>query len=42
VVGRKPREILIPFTKDICVEVNLEKRKIVIDPPQGLLDLNEI
>jgi 16S rRNA processing protein RimM len=36
------KEILVPFTEEICVEVNLKKRKIVIDPPEGLLEINEI
>jgi 16S rRNA processing protein RimM len=35
-------EILIPFSRNICREVNLEAGLIVIDPPDGLLDLNEI
>jgi 16S rRNA processing protein RimM len=31
---------LVPFVKAICVEVDLIGRKIRIDPPDGLLDLN--
>ena len=42
VVEKGERKMFIPFTKTICIEVNLEKREIVIDPPDGLLDLNEI
>ena len=42
VVKKGGGEILVPFTAAICVEVNLEERKIVIDPPEGLLDLDEI
>jgi 16S rRNA processing protein RimM len=42
IVEKGKREILIPFSEPICIEVNLEKREIVIDPPDGLLDLNEI
>jgi len=34
-------EILIPFAVDICVEVDLAARRIRIDPPDGLLELNE-
>jgi len=34
-------EILIPFAVDICVEVDLAARRIRIDPPEGLLELNE-
>ncbi len=42
VIGREGKEILIPFTTAICVSVNLDKREIVLRPPEGLLDLNEI
>jgi 16S rRNA processing protein RimM len=42
VIKRGAEEILIPFTISICASVNLEKREIVIKPPKGLLDLNEI
>ena len=42
VVRGKGAEIYIAFTADICREVNLNKKEIVIDPPKGLLDLNEI
>ena len=33
-------EHLVPFASDICVEVDLGKGLIVIDPPEGLLQLN--
>lgn len=33
------REYLIPFVAAICTDVDLEKKMIVIDPPEGLLDL---
>ncbi len=32
--------ILVPFVKSICVEIDMAGRKIRIDPPEGLLDLN--
>lgn len=35
-------EVLIPFTRSICVAIEPQARRIVIDPPEGLLDLNEI
>jgi 16S rRNA processing protein RimM len=41
-VDRAGREVLIPFTKAVCVEVDLSKREIRVDLPDGLLDLNEI
>jgi 16S rRNA processing protein RimM len=34
-------EILIPFAVDICVDIDVEARRIRIDPPEGLLELNE-
>ena len=37
-----PKEVLVPFIRDICVEVDPDGKRIVIDPPDGLLDLNEI
>jgi 16S rRNA processing protein RimM len=42
VVEKEGREKFIPFSESICIAVNLEKKEIVIDPPDGLLDLNEI
>lgn len=42
VVEKGERKMLIPFTESICIEVDLGKKEIVIDPPDGLLDLNEI
>jgi 16S rRNA processing protein RimM len=42
VVRRGDEDIYVPFTATICVEVDTEAREVVIDPPEGLLDLNEI
>ena len=42
VVRRGDKDVYIPFTEPICVAVDPEAREIVIDPPEGLLDLNEI
>jgi 16S rRNA processing protein RimM len=37
---RGPRgEVMIPFLSSIVVEVDAEARRMVIDPPEGLLDL---
>ena len=41
-VKRDNREVLIPFTENICVKVDIKGKRIVIDPPEGLLDLNEV
>lgn len=40
--GETDREILIPFHQNICRKVDLEAGEIVIDPPDGLLEVNEI
>jgi len=42
VVERDEQEILIPFNREICREIDLNERKIRVDPPEGLLDLNEV
>jgi len=33
-------EILIPLAHDICTTIDVEGKRIVVDPPEGLLDLN--
>ena len=33
------KEILVPFAKSICVEIDVPGRKIVVDLPEGLIDL---
>ncbi len=42
VVRGRGKEVLIPAVSEICIQMNIDKREIVIDPPEGLLDLNEI
>jgi len=42
VVERGGREVLIPFTRSICLDVDTSRREIRVDLPDGLLDLNEI
>ena len=34
-------EVLIPFAAAICVEIDVEGRRIQVAPPEGLLELNE-
>ena len=34
-------DIEIPLARDICREIDVEGRRIRIDPPEGLLELNE-
>jgi 16S rRNA processing protein RimM len=33
------REYLIPAVKSICIEVSIPDKRILIDPPEGLMDL---
>jgi 16S rRNA processing protein RimM len=33
-------EVLVPMVADICVEIDVVARRIRIDPPDGLLELN--
>ena len=35
-------EILVPLAEHICVDVDIAHRRIRIDPPEGLLELNEV
>lgn len=37
--GEPGGELLIPFVEPIVVSVDLEARRVVCDPPEGLLDL---
>ncbi len=39
VVDDAGRERLIPMASDICVEIDVEKKLVRIDPPEGLLEL---
>ena len=39
VQGDKQRNSLIPMVKSITVEISTNKKSIVIDPPEGLLEL---
>jgi 16S rRNA processing protein RimM len=40
--GAEHGEILVPLADAICVEIDVSARRIRIDPPEGLLDLNEV
>lgn len=39
VQGEGGRELLIPFALSICIEIDPANKRIVVDPPEGLLDL---
>lgn len=34
-------EVLVPFARHICVEIDVDRRRITIEPPEGLIELNE-
>lgn len=34
-------EVLVPLTLAICVEIHVEAKRIRIEPPEGLIELNE-
>ena len=40
VVQGRRREVLVPLAEEICVSIDPGARRIVIEPPEGLLDLN--
>lgn len=40
VVRGSGREHLIPAVSGICIEVSIEKKRILVDPPEGLMELN--
>jgi 16S rRNA processing protein RimM len=39
-INGKHGEVLVPLAVDICVDVDVEAKKIKIEPPEGLLELN--
>lgn len=41
VVETRTGQVLVPFVVAICTTIDPAGRKIVIEPPEGLLDLNE-
>ena len=42
VIAGHDGEVLVPLAAEICVEIDPAVRRIRIDPPEGLLDLNEV
>lgn len=40
VINSDTGELLVPLAEEICVEVDVAAKRIRIDPPEGLLDLN--
>jgi 16S rRNA processing protein RimM len=41
IVRKAGRDVLVPLAAEICVEIDTRGRRIVIEPPDGLLELNE-
>jgi 16S rRNA processing protein RimM len=41
VIASPRGEVLVPLVATVCVEVDIASRRIRIDPPAGLLELNE-
>jgi 16S rRNA processing protein RimM len=39
VVNDEQREVFIPMAASIVIEIDVSQKKILIDPPEGLLDL---
>ena len=33
-------EVLVPLAADICVSIDVAARQIIVDPPEGLLEVN--
>jgi len=42
VVAATRGEVLIPLVAEICIAVDPKAKRIVIDPPEGLLDVNRV
>ncbi len=40
VVSTREGEVLVPLAADICVSIDVGRKVIVIEPPDGLLELN--
>ena len=39
-VNRDGEEVLVPLVKALCPEIDVAGRRIVVNPPEGLLDVN--
>jgi 16S rRNA processing protein RimM len=40
VVKNLDKEFLVPAVGNICTEISIDKKRIIIDPPEGLMDLD--
>jgi 16S rRNA processing protein RimM len=41
VVKNEGQEFLIPAVDSICIKISVEEKQILIDPPEGLMDLGK-
>jgi len=41
VVKSPGREYLIPAVESICIRISIEEKQILVDPPEGLMDLGK-
>jgi 16S rRNA processing protein RimM len=41
VVKQGRHEVLLPLAADICVEIDTHARRIIVEPPEGLLEVND-
>ena len=41
VVKGSDREYLIPAVRSICIRISVEDKQILVDPPEGLMDLDK-
>jgi 16S rRNA processing protein RimM len=41
VVKQLDREFMIPAVESICLKVSIKEKQIIIDPPEGLMDLDK-
>jgi 16S rRNA processing protein RimM len=42
VVGTAHGDVLVPLAAAICVDIDVEAKRIRIEPPEGLLELNDV
>jgi 16S rRNA processing protein RimM len=41
VVKHMDRELLIPAVESICIQISIREKQILVDPPEGLMDLGK-
>lgn len=38
IIDGSAKELMVPFAEAICIKVDIEGKRIIIDPPEGLLE----